>query len=68
MLHDLIVKVCYKESLFYIITISVYTNLKYMIIIEKFWTLLLPDFITLLLHGCQAQTSESKIKFKNIKK
>jgi hypothetical protein len=52
MLHDLIVKVCYKESLFYIITINVYTNLKYMIITKKNWTLLLPDFITLLLHGC----------------
>jgi len=33
---DLIVKVCYNESLFYIITISIYENLKYMIIREKF--------------------------------
>jgi hypothetical protein len=36
MLHDLIIKVCYKESLFYIITISIYENLKYMIIRENF--------------------------------
>ena len=36
LLHDLIVKVCYKESLFYIITISIYENLKYMIIRENF--------------------------------
>ena len=31
LLHDLIVKVYYNESLFYIITISIYENLKYMI-------------------------------------
>jgi hypothetical protein len=37
MLHDLIVKVCYNESLFYITTISIYENLKYMIIKQKFW-------------------------------
>ena len=36
MLHNLIVKVCYKESLFYIIIISRYKNLKYMIIKENF--------------------------------
>jgi len=38
LLHDLIFKVCYKENLFYIITISIYGNLKYMIIKENFWT------------------------------
>jgi hypothetical protein len=40
MLHDLVVKVYYKESLFYIITISTYKKLKYMIISRKllnFW-------------------------------
>jgi hypothetical protein len=37
LLHDLIVKICYKESLFYTITISIYENLKYMIIRENFW-------------------------------
>jgi hypothetical protein len=36
LLHDLIVKVYYKESLFYNITISIYQNLKYMIIKENF--------------------------------
>jgi len=36
--YNLIVKVCYKESLFYIITISIYENLKYMVIRENFWT------------------------------
>jgi hypothetical protein len=36
LLHVLIVKVCYKKSLFYIITISIYKNLKYMIIRENF--------------------------------
>jgi len=36
MLHNLIVKFCYNESLFYIITINIYENLKYMIIREKF--------------------------------
>jgi hypothetical protein len=35
LLDDLIVKVCYNESLFYIITISIYKNLKYMIIREN---------------------------------
>jgi hypothetical protein len=35
MLHDLVVKVYYKESLFYIITISTYKKLKYMIISRK---------------------------------
>ena len=35
LLHDLIVKVCYTKSLFYIITISIYENLKYMIIKKK---------------------------------
>jgi hypothetical protein len=35
MLHNLIVKVCYNESLFYIITISIYENLKYMITREN---------------------------------
>jgi len=38
LLHELIIKVCYKESLFYIITISIYKNLKYMIIRENFLT------------------------------
>jgi len=37
LLHDLIVKICHKESLFYTITISRYKNLKYMIIRENFW-------------------------------
>ena len=37
LLHDLIVKVCYKKSLLHIITISTYENLKYMIIRENFW-------------------------------
>jgi len=36
LLYDLIVKVYYKESLFYNITISIYQNLKYMIIKENF--------------------------------
>ena len=36
MLHDLIVKVYYMESLFYIITISIYENLKYIFIRENF--------------------------------
>jgi hypothetical protein len=36
LLHDLIVKVCYNKSLFYIITISIYKNLKYMITRENF--------------------------------
>jgi hypothetical protein len=35
MLHDLVIKVYYKESLFYIITISTYKKLKYMIIREN---------------------------------
>jgi hypothetical protein len=34
--NDLIVKVCYNKSLFYIITINIYENLKYMIIRENF--------------------------------
>jgi len=45
MLHDLIVKVCYNESLFYIITISIYENLKYTIIREKFWTFELIHYV-----------------------
>jgi len=46
MLHDLIVKVCYKESLlFYIITISIYENLKYMIIRENFWIFELMHYV-----------------------
>jgi hypothetical protein len=32
LLHDLIVKICYNESLFYIITINICKILKYMII------------------------------------
>ena len=36
MLHNLIVKICYKESLFYIITISIYKNLKYMVMRKNF--------------------------------
>jgi hypothetical protein len=45
MLHDLIVKICYKENLFYIITISIYENLKYMIIRENFWTFELIHYV-----------------------
>jgi len=45
MLHDLIVKVCYKESLFYIIIISIYENLKYIIITENFWTFKLIHYV-----------------------
>jgi hypothetical protein len=37
LLNGLIVKIYYKKSLFYIITISIYENLKYMIIKENFW-------------------------------
>ena len=36
LLHDLIVNIYYNESLFYIITISIYKNLKYIIIRENF--------------------------------
>jgi hypothetical protein len=45
LLHDLIVKVCYNESLFYIITINIYDNLKYMIIRENFWTFELIHYV-----------------------
>jgi hypothetical protein len=45
LLHDLIVKVCYKESLFYIIIISIYENLKYIIITENFWTFKLIHYV-----------------------
>ena len=45
MLHDLIVKVCYKENLFYIITTSIYENLKYMIMRENFWTFELIHYV-----------------------
>jgi hypothetical protein len=44
-LHDLIVKVCYKENLFYIITTSIYENLKYMIMRENFWTFELIHYV-----------------------
>jgi hypothetical protein len=44
LLHYLIVKVCYKESLFYFITISIYKNLKYRITRENFWTFELIDY------------------------
>jgi len=37
LLHGFIVKVCYNEDLFYIITISIYENLKYTSIRENFW-------------------------------
>jgi hypothetical protein len=37
LLYDLIIKVCYNESLFYIITIIIYKKLNYMIIRENFW-------------------------------
>jgi hypothetical protein len=45
LLHDLTVKVCYKESLFYIIIISIYENLKYIIITENFWTFKLIHYV-----------------------
>jgi hypothetical protein len=45
LLHDLIVKVYYKESLFYIITISIYENLKYTILRENFWTFELIHYV-----------------------
>jgi len=45
LLHDLIIKVYYRESLFYIIIISIYENLKYIIITEKFWTFKLIDYV-----------------------
>jgi hypothetical protein len=45
LLYDLIIKVCYNESLFYIITISIYKNLNYMIIRENFWTLELIHYV-----------------------
>jgi hypothetical protein len=45
LVHDLIVKVCYKESLIYIITISIYEILRYMIIIENFWTFELIHYV-----------------------
>jgi hypothetical protein len=45
MLHNLIVKICYKESLFYIITISIYENLKYMVIRKNFWTFELINYV-----------------------
>jgi hypothetical protein len=38
LLNGVIVKIYYNESLFYIITISIYENLKYIIIKENFWT------------------------------
>jgi hypothetical protein len=45
LVRDLIVKVCYKESLIYIITISIYENLRYMIIRENFWTFELIHYV-----------------------
>ena len=45
MLHDLIVKVCYNESLFYIITINICKILKYMIIRENIWTFELIHYV-----------------------
>jgi hypothetical protein len=45
MLYDLIAKVYNKKSLFYIRTISIYENLKYMIIGENFWTFELIHYV-----------------------
>ena len=46
MLHDLVIKVYYKESLFYIIiTISTYKKLKYMIIRENCKTFKLIHYV-----------------------
>jgi hypothetical protein len=45
LLHVLIIKVCYNDILFYIITISIYKNLKYMIIRENFWTFELIHYV-----------------------
>jgi hypothetical protein len=45
MLYDLIVKFYHKESLFYIRTISIYENLKYIIIRENFWTFELIHYV-----------------------
>jgi hypothetical protein len=45
LLHDLIVKVYYNESLFYIITISICKILKHMIIRENIWTFELMHYV-----------------------